>query len=215
MSNEGNQIHNYISSSGSRTVINYGSGSSSQRVTVPVPQCWLLPSVWLPSVSIIYIYYFAFLLPPVFLPPVFLLPVFLTPVFLSPVFLSPVFLSPVFLYPVACLSAAYLPVASLPFACLPFACLPFACLPFACLPFACLPFGCLPISCLPILQVPYCVTVWFGKTRAGSCLDQCCGSMKFLCRIRSHGSIPLTNRSGSCYSHQWPFWRYIYTIFRR
>ena len=27
MFNEGNQIHNYMSSSGSRTVINYGSGS--------------------------------------------------------------------------------------------------------------------------------------------------------------------------------------------
>ncbi len=59
MSNEGNQIHNFISSSGSGTVINYGSGSdfltsyvsgsgsgsgsgsTSQKVTVPtvpVPQ---------------------------------------------------------------------------------------------------------------------------------------------------------------------------------
>jgi hypothetical protein len=41
--NEGNQIHNFISSSGSETVINYGSGSgsTSQKVTVPtvpVPQ---------------------------------------------------------------------------------------------------------------------------------------------------------------------------------
>ncbi len=49
--NEGNQIHNFISSSGSGTVINYssgsdfltssGSGSTSQKVTVPtlpVPQ---------------------------------------------------------------------------------------------------------------------------------------------------------------------------------
>ncbi len=46
---EGNQIHNFISSSGSGTVINYGSGSdfltnygsgsgsTSQKVTVPVP----------------------------------------------------------------------------------------------------------------------------------------------------------------------------------
>jgi hypothetical protein len=44
--NEGNQIHNFISSSGSETVINYGSGSdflkscgsgfASQKVTVPV-----------------------------------------------------------------------------------------------------------------------------------------------------------------------------------
>jgi len=56
MSNEGNQIHNFISSSGSGFVINYGSGSdfltsygsnsgsvsTSQKVTVPtvpVPQC--------------------------------------------------------------------------------------------------------------------------------------------------------------------------------
>jgi hypothetical protein len=44
MLNEGNQIHNFISSSGSGTVINYGYGSSSsstcQKVpvpTVPVP----------------------------------------------------------------------------------------------------------------------------------------------------------------------------------
>ncbi len=49
MFNEGNQIHNFMSSSGSGTVINYGSdsgsdfftsygsgsGSSSQKVTVP------------------------------------------------------------------------------------------------------------------------------------------------------------------------------------
>ena len=61
MFNEGNQIHNFISSSGSGTVINYGSGSgsdfltsygsgygsgsTSQKVTVPtvpvpVPQRW-------------------------------------------------------------------------------------------------------------------------------------------------------------------------------
>ncbi len=43
--NEGNQIHNFLSSSGSGTVINYGSssdflksygsGSTSQKVTVP------------------------------------------------------------------------------------------------------------------------------------------------------------------------------------
>ncbi len=43
--NEGNQIHNFISSSGSGTVINYGSGSdfltnygsgsTSQKVTIP------------------------------------------------------------------------------------------------------------------------------------------------------------------------------------
>ncbi len=53
--NEGNQIHNFISSSSSGTVINYGSGSdflmsyssgsgsTSQKVTVPtvpVPQHW-------------------------------------------------------------------------------------------------------------------------------------------------------------------------------
>jgi hypothetical protein len=59
MFNEGNQIHNFISSSGSGTVINYGSGSdfftsygsgygsgsASQKVTVPtvpVPQHWFL-----------------------------------------------------------------------------------------------------------------------------------------------------------------------------
>ncbi len=45
MFNEGNQIHNFMSSSGSETVINYGSGSdfltsygsgsTSQKVTVP------------------------------------------------------------------------------------------------------------------------------------------------------------------------------------
>ncbi len=47
--NEGNQIHNFMSSSGSGNVINYGSGSdfltsygsgsgsTSQKVTVPVP----------------------------------------------------------------------------------------------------------------------------------------------------------------------------------
>jgi hypothetical protein len=45
MFNEGNQIHNFMSSSGSGTVINYGSGSgfltsygsgsTSQKVTVP------------------------------------------------------------------------------------------------------------------------------------------------------------------------------------
>jgi hypothetical protein len=55
MCNEGKQIHNFISSSGSGTVINYGSGSefftgygsgsTSQKVTVPtipvpVPQRW-------------------------------------------------------------------------------------------------------------------------------------------------------------------------------
>jgi hypothetical protein len=41
MLNEGNPIHNFISSSGTGTVINYGSGSASQKVTVPtvpVPQ---------------------------------------------------------------------------------------------------------------------------------------------------------------------------------
>jgi hypothetical protein len=46
MLNDGNQIHNFISSSGSGTVINYGSGSGSTRQkvkvpTVPVPQHWL------------------------------------------------------------------------------------------------------------------------------------------------------------------------------
>ncbi len=54
MLNEGNQIHNFITSSGSGTVINYGSssdflasygsGSTRQKVTVPVPQhCSQLP----------------------------------------------------------------------------------------------------------------------------------------------------------------------------
>ncbi len=33
MFNKGNQIHNFMSSSGSRTVINYGSGSSSDFLT--------------------------------------------------------------------------------------------------------------------------------------------------------------------------------------
>jgi hypothetical protein len=49
MLNEGNQIHNFIFSSGSGTVINYGSGSgsTSQKVTVPtvpvlVLQRWFL-----------------------------------------------------------------------------------------------------------------------------------------------------------------------------
>ncbi len=46
MLNEGNEIHNFISSSGSGTVINYdsGSGSTSYKftvLTVPVPQRWL------------------------------------------------------------------------------------------------------------------------------------------------------------------------------
>jgi hypothetical protein len=59
MFNEGNQIHNFMSSSGSGTIINYGSGSgsdflasygsgsgsTSQKITVPtvpvpVPQHW-------------------------------------------------------------------------------------------------------------------------------------------------------------------------------
>jgi hypothetical protein len=56
MLNEGNQTHNFISSSGSGTVINYGSGSdfltsngsgsTSQKVsvpTVPVPQHCIFP----------------------------------------------------------------------------------------------------------------------------------------------------------------------------
>jgi hypothetical protein len=69
MFNEGNQIHNFMSSSGSGTVINYGSGSdflqsygsgsgsTSQKVTVPtvtvpvpVPQHWFLSiSIWVPE----------------------------------------------------------------------------------------------------------------------------------------------------------------------
>jgi hypothetical protein len=64
MLNEGNQIHNFISSCGSGTVINYGSGSdfllsygygsTSQKVTVPtvpVPQrcmCGTVPSRTVP-----------------------------------------------------------------------------------------------------------------------------------------------------------------------
>ena len=57
MLNEGNQIHNFMSSSGSGTIIyygsgsdfltSYGSGSTSQKITVPtvsvpvpVPQHW-------------------------------------------------------------------------------------------------------------------------------------------------------------------------------
>ncbi len=71
--NEGNQIHNFMSSSGSGTVINYGSGSgsdfltsygsgygsgsTSQKVTVPtvpvpVPQhwfFWFIPQVSYPD----------------------------------------------------------------------------------------------------------------------------------------------------------------------
>ena len=65
MCNEGNQIHNFISSSGSDFLTSYGSGygsgSTSQKVTVPtvpvpvpvpVPQHWLktplrpLPFLW-------------------------------------------------------------------------------------------------------------------------------------------------------------------------
>jgi hypothetical protein len=62
--NEGNQIYNFMSSSGSGTVINYGSGSdfltsygsssgsTSQKVTVPVPvpQHWIL---WLAIADVI------------------------------------------------------------------------------------------------------------------------------------------------------------------
>jgi hypothetical protein len=76
MFNEGNQIHNFISSSGSGTVINYGSGSgsdfltsygsiygsgsTSQKVTVPtvpvpvpVPKHWIRmwSRFWLVSAS--------------------------------------------------------------------------------------------------------------------------------------------------------------------
>ncbi len=60
MFNEGNQIHNFLSSSGSGTIINYGSGygsgSPSQKVTVPtvpvpvpVPQHCTQPDPSLPS----------------------------------------------------------------------------------------------------------------------------------------------------------------------
>jgi hypothetical protein len=68
MFNEGNQINNFMSSSGSGTVINYGSGSdfltsygsgsgsTSQKVTVPtvpvpVPQHWLNFKLLLPAWS--------------------------------------------------------------------------------------------------------------------------------------------------------------------
>jgi hypothetical protein len=37
MLNEGNQIHNFIYSSGSGTVINYGSGSGYDFLTITVP----------------------------------------------------------------------------------------------------------------------------------------------------------------------------------
>ncbi len=66
MFNEGNQIHNFMSSSGSGTIINYGSGSgsdfltsygsgsgsTSQKVTVPtvpvpVPQHWWLNTTFI------------------------------------------------------------------------------------------------------------------------------------------------------------------------
>ena len=45
MLNEGNQRHNFISCSGSDFLTSYGSGSTSQKVTVPtvpvpVPQHW-------------------------------------------------------------------------------------------------------------------------------------------------------------------------------
>ncbi len=75
MFNEGNQIHNFMSSSGSGTVINYGSGSgsdfltsyvsgsgsTSQKVTVPtvpvpvpVPQhCLLAETLPLPAFGLI------------------------------------------------------------------------------------------------------------------------------------------------------------------
>jgi hypothetical protein len=42
MLNEDNKAHNFISSSDSESVINYGSGSTNQKVTVPVLQrCFL------------------------------------------------------------------------------------------------------------------------------------------------------------------------------
>jgi hypothetical protein len=60
--NEGNQMHNFMSSSVSGTVINYGSGSdfltsygsgsgsTSQKVTVPtVPVPVPVPQHWLPQ----------------------------------------------------------------------------------------------------------------------------------------------------------------------
>ncbi len=75
MFNEGNQIHNLMSSSGSRTVINYGSGSdfltsygsgygsgsTSQKVTVPtvpvpVPQhCPQVVMYWIRTLGLLYL----------------------------------------------------------------------------------------------------------------------------------------------------------------
>jgi hypothetical protein len=73
MLNEGNQIHIFVSSSVSGTVINYGSGSdfltsygsgsgsTSQKVTVPVPQrCWLH---YLVTAALFLLFQFLFLLP--------------------------------------------------------------------------------------------------------------------------------------------------------
>ncbi len=43
MLNEGNQIHNFISSSGSNFLTSYGSSSTRQKImvpTVPVPHHW-------------------------------------------------------------------------------------------------------------------------------------------------------------------------------
>jgi hypothetical protein len=76
--NEGNQIHNFISSSGSGTVISYGSGSdflinygsgsgsTSQKVTVPtvpvpVPvsqHCFILLIKEKTFFEIVYLYFF-------------------------------------------------------------------------------------------------------------------------------------------------------------
>ncbi len=71
MFNEGNQIHNFMSSSGSGTVITYGSssgsdfltsygsgsGSTSQKVTVPtVPVPVPVPQHWFQSREIIIFY---------------------------------------------------------------------------------------------------------------------------------------------------------------
>jgi hypothetical protein len=43
MFNEGNQIHNFISSSGSGTIINYGSGSGSGSVNISLQRQTLDP----------------------------------------------------------------------------------------------------------------------------------------------------------------------------
>ncbi len=63
--NEGNQIHKFVSSSGSVIVINYGSGSACQNVPVPVPihntDNTDILKVWWPYATL-FVYIFIFLL---------------------------------------------------------------------------------------------------------------------------------------------------------